>query len=383
MPSDLVPVVMAIASGPVFEIIKAQGLKHLGERLKEFMAKGPVAVSQALTANYEEWVVLLDAWVAYIYAQQSKIADDVEALNATVERLAESDDSRRILASFAFEAMREALPARKEMLAAAAAYLLLTDMPIEEKARCERALRQLDALNVMQLYGLSRVVSKYLHGEDVKNADVVRHGAWLSLEDREVLTSAGCVSITPVALSFSGNERATAALRLTKTGKLVLRVLADYTNRGVVPFTPHGRERATDARSPEDARAFFKSEVPGLLHALRPLVRRVSPYPARYDFPDVGRRNQVVAPARPREPAEIYVDGVAKEEAERIGAMKPFHPITHENLRLGRDFNVVAVHGGEQFGRWFVRVHGPHDVLSVIADDLGVPDWNPIPPPQT
>lgn len=378
MPSDLVPLVVAIASGPVFEIVKSQGLKYLGGRIKQLSESGPLAVSATLVENYQEWVRDMEDEVAYGYSERAKIAASIEALNETVERLAESDDSRRILAAFAFEAMREALPARKHMLAAAAAYMLLTDITLEEKARAERAIRQRDTANVMQLYGLSRVASMYFNSTEQKSVANVRHGVWLSLSDREVLASAVCVLATPSAI-WSGNahDAGAATLAITKTGALVLTVLVDYTKRGIVPFVVPGGERATDARNVDESRAFFDAEAPGLLEALAPIVRRVQ---ARYDFPDTGSRNQAISLARPREPAKIHVDGVSKDEAERLGAMRPFQAIAHENMRNAGDLNLVAVQSGEQFGRWFISVHGPHDVLSVIANDLDVPQWLPIPP---
>ena len=65
----------------------------------------------------------------------------------------------------------------------------------------------------------------------------------------------------------------------------------------------------------------------------------------------------------------------------REGASGARHPAArHENMRNARDIGVVSVEGGDRHDRWFVSVHGPHDVLSVIADDLDIA-WNPIPPP--
>lgn len=375
MDSNAVTFALILAGTLPVELAAKHGLKKLEAMIKEFAAQPGIALSKAVTANYEEWVILLNAWVEYLFEQQIKLAGDVNALRARAEEIAAKEETQRVLTAFAFEAMREVLPNRREMLAAAAAALTLLDMPVEDKARCERALRNLDPRHVRELYGLSRVASMYFEMQEQRSLDNVRHGVWQRLPDREVLVAAGCVQFTPLNVLGPSRSAATGSVEITRTGDLVLRVLLEYVKRSEIVVVP-GREAPRGARSEGDARSFLRAELPQVDEVLIPLARRNG---ARYDFLDWGRRDQTVAIPVADEPAALQIDDVGEDEALRLRTMKPYDPIRHEQMRIDQKFLEVAIEVSEIDKKHRVRVHGPHDVMRILAEEVDA-RWNPVAP---
>lgn len=374
--SDVDPITIALLASQVsiLQVAAKHGLKQLTKYLKEeYVDAGPKAVGEVMADNYRDYGNQYGQELAWLIPRVLENARNENELRERIEELAANGTTKRILATFAFEAMRETLPERREMLAAAAAMLTLSDWPIERKASAERVLRQLDPTHVMALCGLSHVCTKWFHGNERSTIEHVRHETWRYLPYGEVLEMAGCVRVVSSPQGFH-------ALEITNTGLLVLQTLADYTSRRPYPMDVPGREAPTGARPEPEARAFFEAQVPGLVAKLRLLARkcrRKDPHSAvRYDYPGWGRRFQTPALPGALEAGNLFFDHVDEAEAKAIEAQKPFHSVNHEQARIERKFpDVVAKADQLDPGRWTLKVYGPHDVMMHIAKDVDAV-WN-------
>jgi hypothetical protein len=109
-------------------------------------------------------------------------AEDKDAFNEAVRRMVEDDQFHRLQRNLEWEAIRETLDERRELLAHAAAGLSTPGLTIHQRARIERVLRALD-------------------GADVAMLRTIHDSPSLALQLREksperyyALVSAGCVS---------------------------------------------------------------------------------------------------------------------------------------------------------------------------------------------
>lgn len=358
-------------------LVKA-GIKvgSLASKFLGFASSDPKAIARAINENYQDFVIETAQHVGYVEARLFEQGMKIEEIEARLARATEDREEQRLFYAFAFEAMREALADRRAMLAAAAAGLALLDLPVEDKARCERTLRQLDPRHVLQLHGLSRVAGNVFRGVFLNDVGNVRHGVWLTLEDGEVLVSAGCVRLSDVNVwgaSGTGGviDPASADLTITRTGKLVLTALDAYTRARPIPFAFEvpGREVWAGSRTEDDARRVLAEQAPGLADMVAPLARAKG---ARYSFPSWSTPAGALEPPPFDGAAWLQIEGVDRESAERVRAVRPFEPVRHENMRATGRMSEVAVDAHKFDGRddWYVRVYGPHDVLRWLAEDV-------------
>ncbi len=118
-----------------------------------------------------------------------------------------------LITSLRWEAARDATDGRRRMLACIAAYLLNTDDAVENKARIERIVRDLDPAD-MTLLGM-------LYSLQPEPA----FSAWVRSPRRSNLTMCVDVEYSPLA-GFGGAGKPT--LTVSETGRLVLRALEDF-----------------------------------------------------------------------------------------------------------------------------------------------------------
>jgi hypothetical protein len=118
-----------------------------------------------------------------------------------------------LVTSLRWEAARDATDARRLMLACIAAFLLNSGESVENKARIERSVRDLDPADVALLGMLYS-----LHAE-------AAFATWEQHSRRSNLTVCVDVDYRPLA-GFGGIGKPT--LRLSETGRLVLNALQDF-----------------------------------------------------------------------------------------------------------------------------------------------------------
>lgn len=168
--------------------------------------------------------------VKVLMVEWAKLAKDAEELRAKIEEMAADSQFQRLHANLEYEAVRSTLDERKKMLAAAAAGLCNPRMSIEDKARVERTLRELDPKDVQLLERL-----RVLHADPHQPPDNSRDSLTVNARDllaaeplsRGALLTAGCVRAINRVEKISG-----ALYAVSELGDLVLRVLATYLNVG-------------------------------------------------------------------------------------------------------------------------------------------------------
>ena len=326
----------------------------------------PKELGAAFKANYEDMILEHDRAIEKTHQRLYEHGMGVEALAARLDAFSENAQEQRVFHSFMFEGMREALDDRRAMLAAASAGLMFLERSVEDKARCERALRGLDVRHVRQLDALDRCAGTFFEQRQRNSEAAVRGGMWRKFGDGEVL-AATCLRIeNPPVLDSQ------ECLYITSTGRLVLDALCEYL-RPMEPILPiPGRERWSGSRKEEQARALLAEQLPGLREALIPFTHR---HGIRYDPRSPGMQNGQYEPPAFDAAACLQVEGVDEATAGGLGAIRPWEPVRHEQMRLSAHMTEFAIEAQMVDGRWFVRVHGPHDVLRWLADDLDARWW--------
>lgn len=162
-------------------------------------------------------------------------ARDQEAFRTAVEVMLADHQFARLQGVLEFEAAREATDERLELLGYAAAGLANPDLTINEKARIERALRQLDGDDVLFLDELDRFDDPTFTYDPAngnpEEKQRLRHnakGRLLKAQDKQLsrvaLTVAGCIAEDNG--SWGG-----PSLAVTPLATQMLLVLRPYINR--------------------------------------------------------------------------------------------------------------------------------------------------------
>ena len=184
--------------------------------------------------------------VANLQAEFQELLSNGIELKSRLKALEEDPQFLFVRRNVGFEAAREALDERRLMLSHVAAGLYEESLSIEQKARVERKLRDLDTHDVRVLYGLSRVAAQ--------RAEAVRHKLWRdSGASADLLLGAGCLREVIKEGAFGG--AAPRELWLSEVGHEILRAARSYVALRGAPFDVPGRERRAEDRSDEDARA--------------------------------------------------------------------------------------------------------------------------------
>lgn len=162
-------------------------------------------------------------YVEYHESRLCRLEVQYRELQDSVVRLRDSPDDQevRLLFNLRWEAAREATDERKEMLAAAAAAMMVSRASVEDRARVERTLRQLDPIDVRVLHGIDRIT-----GRNARE----RYKRSMTQERRSVLQAAGCVDIDYGPLAGFGGV-GVPELSVSFTGALVLKFLRAYLRK--------------------------------------------------------------------------------------------------------------------------------------------------------
>jgi hypothetical protein len=335
-------------------------------RAFERYSKGdPNILLGPLAENYREWVRDLDAAVA-VHTQA--INESAEAGAQVEERIAALESDRRLVRiwnNLGYDAMREALEERRAMLADAAVALALSPLPIERKARIERTLRDLDPVDVCDLYGLARIVgSQDTDGTKLRTTDNLRHHVWASggrVENAEILLSAGCVYLPPGGGAGWGGGM--QELRVSRLGAELLSVMGLYAKRRGVSFEIPGRGPAITTEELGRAQHAV-AEVPGLAKFLvwtrtAPRVGKqyAMPFEGTFVLPDGSSIK------RPFLQVNVY-DG---EQRSVVGALAEASRTGPLRVHVGADISA-----DDAPGAFTAHITGPHEILRVLAEG---DDW--------
>jgi hypothetical protein len=144
------------------------------------------------------------ATIVYLTKREAE-AKDQEAFRASVRAMLDDHQFARLQGSLKFEAARESTDERLEMLAYAGAGLADPDVPINEKARIERTIRQLDGEDVLFLHELRQFNDPGFVYKPEDSQSEEKQRSWHNAQkrllhaqrkpmSRVALTVAGCVS---------------------------------------------------------------------------------------------------------------------------------------------------------------------------------------------
>ena len=288
---------------------------------------------------------------------RERIADLEERLE---ERFADPE-FHGVFWNYADDGARETGDERSRMLAHATASLLDVRLSPADHARARRTIEELDPRDVLALYGLDSMCGAIHNGKGYSSEDALRYELWDQLPTGDVLSASGCVRLfveNPGA--FGGTSRHAACV--TGVGRLVLRVLRSYIATREPPFEVPGRQLIAGSRAEHDARAVIDA-IPGLRHAL------VSASADRVPTYDSAKWNQSDnSPPHPRAHTVIRFRAVPSV-AEAIEALAP---VTSELPMHGKPIDDVVIRSAkvDACEERSVEVHGPHDVLRWLADDI-------------
>jgi hypothetical protein len=140
----------------------------------------------------------------YLTRRESE-ARDAEAFRLSVQTMLADHQFARLQGALGFEAAREATDERLEMLGHAAAGLSDPDMSINEKARIERAIRQLDGEDILFLHELRHFEDSSFIYDPRNDSPEPKQRSWHNAKkrlfhaqekplSRVALTVAGCIS---------------------------------------------------------------------------------------------------------------------------------------------------------------------------------------------
>lgn len=314
---------------------------------------------------FREWTVehanLIEENYRYFEAR-------VDKLEELVAQRADDNEAKAVYANYASQAYREPIDERRIMLAHATAGIIDVRLTVAEHARVQRRLDELEPDDVVTLWAVANTCGRVLDKSQYRDDMELRYAFWQQQPNAEALQAAGCVR----ALASGGGlgSGASNGLLVTGFGRLVLRVLRSYLrtrrSRVVVP----GREVLDGSRSEQEAWAIIPASLRSMLI---PLVARPNSG-ARYDVPkwshDPNGGGLVPPPANGA--AWLQVENLTDDEARALHAIAPYDPRKDEVMH-GRPRETLGLEILQHDHRGaYVRLHGPHDALRWLADELDV-----------
>lgn len=346
-----------------------------GGRTQQFLA--------ARDEMYRDWLHEAVQQLHEVEQVVSALAETVGKVDEIQKQLAERADdheARAVLANYALQAYQEPLDERRRMLAFAAAGIVDVRLSIAELARVQRRLDELEPIDVLTLYGISRTYGRVWNGQLYSNEKEMRAALLFAQPDGgDALMASGCVRFEhePGGPFVSAHDALPdhPQLVLTSFGWLLLRVLRAYCLARKPPFVVPGREHVDGERTREEAYAAFPL-AERARDALAPLVLARKPDGFRYQgtFWTGGERDgSNHQPPKARGCARLDADHLSAEEAKQLHAIAPVYQMQEPIHGSETDrFGVWIQKSDESGERWMARIFGPHDVLRHVADDLDV-----------
>lgn len=219
--------------------------------LAKYATQDP-ALSTAMLAEVHEGEL---EFVKTVLARLSAHEHRLEEVGRIAQQLLDDKPTLTALNNLGFEAAREELPERREMLMAAVGGILRPEFDTQRRARLVRKLSDLDPEEVRHLYGISRVPRPTMTDFPSQPGATDDHHAMARLDyagehsqHLEVLASTGCV-VRHTLANYTGE-----GLSLTSIGTNILLVVEDYVvARGSLSQLPppRGTIRREDAEVAE------------------------------------------------------------------------------------------------------------------------------------
>jgi hypothetical protein len=325
---------------------------------------------------FREWFVEYAEKVAYLYASLQALADDVAELEARVQERSDDGEAQAVYANYARSAYQEPIEERRRMLAHAAAGVIDSALSVADHSRVERTLRELDPSDVLALHGLSQCAGNFYKGSKQHSLNRVRQLVWADWPRADVLVASGCVRISTERVGYGITFAPEEVASVTPFGGHVLHVLRAYVATRATPFEVPGRETPPGSRTREEALAFVHATNPALPNELPRAVRQPLPAGARRCWFDHAKRHDTTGELPPaRAKGIIRLEGIAEDVAQRLGGRILTTP-TSDLPMHGQpvdSIDVVLRRVDGRPGTFDIDIHGPHDVLRWLADDVGAP----------
>ena len=203
-----VATIVAAAGGSVLPAVA----RTLTSIIGRYADRNTEAIRDAYEEKRRSFLAEVEKTLPHVLACLEAIEPRIEQLESRLEERAEDPEFQSILDNVVLEASREAIDERRRMLAHAFAGATDVRLTVAEAARAERTLRELNPADVMALRGLGRMAGR----------DADRDGPVAAA--LAVLVGAGCVQ---ERTGWGGG----VLYNITRTGSLVLRLLASYGPR--------------------------------------------------------------------------------------------------------------------------------------------------------
>lgn len=201
--------------------IVRDGLRSLDktERLKE-----------AMEVDHRSWRAGRDALIDRNFGILAETVENVDVLAEKVAELVNDRQFLKVQANLEYEALREATDERREMLAHAAAGLATPRFTINEKARIERAIRQLDTEDILFLDDLHRFEDPAFTPDPNSEKTSEQQRAIYNDQNRagfaETLPTSRSALLAVGCISESAGRYGGSTLSVLPVGRMMLDVLA-------------------------------------------------------------------------------------------------------------------------------------------------------------
>lgn len=198
------------------------------------------AVQPQIDKLYQELALDLDQFVRWEF---DYLNQRVSNLEEKCQEAAKDHQLHLLWRNFSWEAERETIDERKRMLTAALVGTFDPRLTIDQKARVERKLRELDPIDVRCLYGLARTAGRWDVGGDAKSETkseaALVHAVWMRCPSADVLASSGSLRISSAGGGFGHGPWEEAMV--TPLGRDILQVVNSYVTKKGAPFDIPGR----------------------------------------------------------------------------------------------------------------------------------------------
>lgn len=313
----------------------------------------------ARTELFQNWIVDLHNAVKAMQEEHADRPADVDDAERSPERLG-------VLVNYAEQAWREPMEERRTMLAYLAAGVLDVKLTAAEFARVQRRIDELEPDDLLALDAAARCCSQVVRGADRNSPAGAQWAVTDAAGATESLTAAGCVR------PRGGFGSVTDGFNYVSSfGGLILKAARHYLRLRRDSFSAPGREEIEGSRSEAAAREELR-----LLAAVDELHTLSKRTPVRYLTRGWHYGNGTFIPPPPTGMATLSFEAVDAAAITELVAAVGTRPSGASGEPISHFSAVVAKVDGRATRR--LDVHGPHDVLRWLAEDLDA-EWITVP----
>jgi hypothetical protein len=289
------------------------------------------------------------------------LRERIDNFDEQLRERSKDEVTSRIQWNYAEQSVKEPVDERARMLEHAAAGVVDVRLTPAEHATVQRIVQELDPDDVLSLSFLALVSGNIFEGETYRSAEHLRWTVWTTTINRDALAASGCLRIT-----YGGGGAGVGVegqATVTRHGRLVLRVLRSYIAAHPPTTDAPGRPLIPGSRSELDARGFIGAHLWG--EALR------LPLPS-YSYVKCGRSPKDLPASTGKATLSFFMVPPAKAQTlasvpgdDKVARAMPGNPV-----------NGISVTVDDITGQTYkvLHMHGPHDVLRWLAEDVEA-DW--------